>query len=151
MLDAAFLGATEVDVDFNVNVNTHSDGQLLHGIGGHQEVAVGASLTLITVPTLRGRLPVIVDKVTTVTTPGEVIDAVVTERGIAVNPRRGDLKERFLAAGLPVRELVNIKREADRLVRPLRKPIFGDEVIAVIEWQDGSVIDVVRKVVGWRS
>ena len=150
MLDAAFLGATEVDLDFNVNVNTHSDGQLLHGIGGHQEVAAGAKLTLITVPTLRGRLPVIVDRVTTVTTPGEVIDAIVTERGIAVNPRREDLRERFVAAGLPVRELAEIKKEADRLTRPPRKPIFGDEVIALIEWRDGTVIDTVRKVIGWK-
>jgi len=150
MLDAAFLGATEVDLEFNVNVNTHSDGQLLHGIGGHQEVAAGASLTLITVPTLRGRLPVIVDSVTTVTTPGEVIDAIVTERGIAVNPRREDLKERFVAAGLPVRELGEIKQEADRLVRPLGRPVFGDEVIALIEWRDGTVIDVVRRVEGWQ-
>ena len=150
MLDAAFLGATEVDLDFNVNVNTHSDGQLLHGIGGHQEVAAGAKLTLITVPTLRGRLPVIVDRVTTVTTPGEVIDAIVTERGIAVNPRREDLRERFVAAGLPVRELAEIKKEADRLTRPPRRPIFGDEVIALIEWRDGTVIDTVRKVIGWK-
>jgi len=150
MLDAAFLGATEVDLEFNVNVNTHSDGQLLHGIGGHQEVAAGASMTLITVPTLRGRLPVIVDSVTTVTTPGEVIDAIVTERGIAVNPRREDLKERFVAAGLPVRELGEIKQEADRLVRPLGRPVFGDEVIALIEWRDGTVIDVVRRVEGWQ-
>ncbi len=148
MLDAGFLGATEVDLDFNVNVNTHSDGQLLHGIGGHQDVAAGASLTLITVPSLRGRLPVIVDQVTTVTTPGEVIDAIVTERGIAVNPRREDLKDRFIAAGLPVRELADIKQEADRLIRPLGQPVFGDEVIALIEWRDGTVIDVVRKVVG---
>ena len=150
MLDAAFLGATEVDLDFNVNVNTHSDGQLLHGIGGHQEVAAGASLTLITVPTLRGRLPVIVDSVTTVTTPGEVIDAIVTERGIAVNPKRRDLKDRFTAAGLPVRNLAEIKAEADRLTRPPRKPVFGDEVIALIEWRDGTVIDTVRRVVGWQ-
>lgn len=150
MLDAAFLGATEVDLEFNVNVNTHSDGQLLHGIGGHQDVAAGAKLTLITVPTLRGRLPVIVDSVTTVTTPGEVIDAIVTERGIAVNPRREDLKERFIAAGLPVRALAEIKKEADRLTQPPRKPIFGDEIIALIEWRDGTVIDTVRKVVGWK-
>jgi citrate lyase subunit alpha/citrate CoA-transferase len=150
MLDAAFLGATEVDLDFNVNVNTHSDGQLLHGIGGHQEVAAGASLTLITVPTLRGRLPVIVDSVTTVTTPGEVIDAIVTERGIAVNPKREDLKDRFIAAGLPVRELADIKHEADQLIQPLRRPVFGDEVIALIEWRDGTVIDVVRRVEGWQ-
>ena len=36
MVDAAVLGATEVDVNFNGNVVTHSDGYLLHGIGGWQ-------------------------------------------------------------------------------------------------------------------
>jgi len=148
-LDAAFLGATEVDLDFNVNVNTHSNGQLLHGIGGHQDVAAGAAMTLITVPALRGRLPMILDRVTTVTTPGEVIDVVVTERGIAVNPRREDLKARFAAAGLPVRTLEEIKAEVARLVRLARKPIFSDEIVAAIEWRDGTVIDVVRKVEGW--
>ncbi len=131
-LDVAFLGATEVDLDFNVNVNTHSDGQLLHGIGGHQDVAAGAGITMITVPSIRGRLPMILDRVTTVTTPGEVVDVVVTERGIAVNPRREDLAERFATAGLPV-----------------RKPVFGEEIVAAIEWRDGTVIDVVRKVEGW--
>jgi len=149
MLDAAFLGATEVDLDFNVNVNTHSDGRLLHGIGGHQDVAAGAKMTLITAPSIRGRLPVILDRVTTVTTPGEVIDVIVTERGLAVNPKRQDLKDSLLAAGLPVRELSEMKEEADRLVRPLGRPVFGDEVIAAIEWRDGTMIDVVRKVEGW--
>lgn len=38
MLDVAVLGATEIDLDFNVNVVTHSDGMLLHGIGGHSDV-----------------------------------------------------------------------------------------------------------------
>jgi len=148
-LDAAFLGATEVDLNFNVNVNTHSDGLLLHGIGGHQDVAAGAGMTLITVPTLRGRIPVIVDSVTTVTTPGETVDVIVTERGLAVNPRRDDLKARLVNAGLPVRPLEEIKAEAERLVQPIGKPVFGDEIIAAIEWRDGTVIDVVRKVEGW--
>ena len=148
-LDAAFLGATEVDLDFNVNVNTHSDGLLLHGIGGHQDVAAGASMTMITIPTLRGRIPVIVDSVTTVTTPGEVVDVIVTERGLAVNPKREDLKECFLAAGLPVKELADIKAEVDGMIQPVRKPVFGDEIIAAIEWRDGTIIDVVRKVEGF--
>ncbi|UCF09715.1 MAG: citrate lyase subunit alpha [Candidatus Bipolaricaulota bacterium] len=148
-LDAAFLGATEVDLEFNANVNTHSDGLLLHGIGGHQDVAAGASMTIITVPALRGRLPVIVDRVTTVTTPGEVIDVIVTDRGIAVNPAREELRDRLVAAGLPVRELEEIKKEAEALTQPAGVPVFGDEIIAVIEWRDGTVIDVVRKVEGW--
>jgi len=130
-------------------VNTHSDGQLLHGIGGHQDVASGAGITMITVPSIRGRLPMILDRVTTVTTPGEVVDVVVTERGIAVNPRRDDLRERFVAAGLPVRALEEIREEVGRLVRPAKKPVFGEEIIAAIEWRDGTIIDVVRKVEGW--
>jgi citrate lyase subunit alpha / citrate CoA-transferase len=148
-LDAAFLGATEVDLDFNVNVNTHSDGLLLHGIGGHQDVAAGAAMTMITIPALRGRIPVIVDSVTTVTTPGAVVDVIVTERGLAVNARRGDLKERFLEAGLPVRPLEEIKAEVDRMIQPIARPVFGEEIIAAIEWRDGTVIDVVRKVEGY--
>jgi len=149
MLDFAFLGGTEVDLEFNVNVNTHSDGQLLHGIGGHQDVAAGAKVTVITIPTIRGRIPTIRERVTTVTTPGEVVDLVVTERGIAVNPRRQDLAEDLKKAGLPVRSLEELRAEAERLVGKGMSPAFGDEVVAVIQWRDGTVIDVVRKVEGW--
>jgi len=91
-----------------------------------------------------------VDNVTTITTPGEVIDVIVTERGIAVNPRQPELKDRFIKAGLPVKELADIKAEAERLVQPVKTPVFGDEVIAVIEWVDGSAIDSVFKVEGWK-
>ena len=91
----------------------------------------------------------IVDRVTTVTTPGETIDVIVTERGLAVNPRREELKARLVDAGLPVRPLEEIKAEAERLVQPIGKPVFGDEIIAAIEWRDGTVIDVVRNVEGW--
>ncbi len=90
MVDVAVLGATEVDVDFNANVVTHSDGRLLHGIGGWQN-CLFAGCTILAVPSFRDRIPVIVDEVTTLTGPGELIDVVVTERGIAINPRRGDL------------------------------------------------------------
>lgn len=149
MLDFAFLGGTEVDLDFNVNVNTHSDGQLLHGIGGHQDVAAGAKVTVITIPTIRGRTPTIRERATTVTTPGEVVDLIVTERGIAVNPRRPDLAEDLKRAGLPVRSLEEMRAEAQRLVGRGKSPTFGDEVVAVIQWRDGTVIDVVRKVEGY--
>ena len=90
MIDAVVLGATEVDVNFNGNVVTHSDGRLLHGIGGWQN-CLDAGCTILAVPSFRDRIPVIVDEVTTLTGPGELIDVVVTERGIAINPRRQDL------------------------------------------------------------
>lgn len=113
-------------------------------------MAAGAKVTLITIPTIRGRIPTIREQVTTVTTPGEVVDLIVTERGIAVNPRRPDLKEDLKRAGLPVRELSEMKAEAERLVGEAKRPVFGDEPVAVIQWRDGTVIDIVRKVEGWQ-
>lgn len=146
MLDVVILGATEVDAGFNANVNTEADGALLHGIGGHQDTAAGAKLTIIAQPLLRGRIPCVTEKVYSVTTPGEVIDAVVTEYGITVNPARKDLLDACAAArGLPLvsmEELLSRANKLSGLADPVRA---GDDIAAVIEWRDGTVIDVVRK------
>ena len=91
MLDCVILGATEVDVNFNVNVNTESNGLLLHNTGGHCDTAAGAKLAIVVAPSIRGRLPIIRDEVTTITTPGETVDVIVTERGIAVADRHPEL------------------------------------------------------------
>lgn len=144
MLDVAFLGATEVDLDFNANVITHSDGRLMHGIGGHQDVAAGASLTIIVIPSSRKGYPTILDHVTTVTTPGEVIDCVVTELGVAINPRRQDLRDRLKDSRLPMLSIEEMQRLADRGSRRWGLPEFTDEVIALVEWRDGTIIDTVH-------
>eukprot|EP01028_Stygiella_incarcerata_P010071 TRINITY_DN5072_c3_g1_i1.p1 TRINITY_DN5072_c3_g1~~TRINITY_DN5072_c3_g1_i1.p1 ORF type:complete len:1098 (-),score=291.53 TRINITY_DN5072_c3_g1_i1:177-3470(-) len=145
-LDVVVLGATEVDVDFNVNVNTHSDGLLLHGIGGHQDTAAGAKLTIITCPTARKTNPIILDRVTSITTPGECVDIIATEEGIAVNPRRKDLLEALKNYdGLKtIHELQEIGEK--KAGRKMVAPKVRDNIIAVIEWRDGSVIDVVYEV-----
>jgi len=96
MVNAVVLGATEVDVNFNANVNTHSDGRLLHGIGGWQN-CLASECTILAVPSFRDRIQVILEEVTTVTGPGELIDVVATERGIAINPRRQDLLDALQA------------------------------------------------------
>jgi citrate lyase subunit alpha/citrate CoA-transferase len=143
--NACFLGATEVDVEFNVNVNTHSDGLLLHGIGGHQDAASGSDITVVTVPLLRGRLPVIRREVTTVSTPQQTVDVVVTDAGIAVNPEREDL----VRAAKGSVELVDIDilyEKARRLVGEPKKPDLTDDVIAIVEYRDGTVLDIVKKV-----
>ncbi len=145
--DIGFLGATEVDVDFNVNVNTHSDGLLLHGIGGHTDVAAGAQLCMIVIPAYRKRIPIIRDAVTTLTTPGETIDVIVTELGIAINPRRKDLIEHFHGSELPIRDIRDIKAEVDNICggQP-SPPRLGDRIIALIEYRDGTIIDKVMQV-----
>lgn len=145
MLDIVILGATEVDLDFNVNVAVESDGSLVHAIGGHMDTAAGAKMTIITAPLIRGRLCTILDKVLTVTTPGETIDAIVTERGIAINPRRPDLIERAKAAGLELKTIEELQAIAESITGKPKTVEFEDKIIGVIEYRDGSVIDVVRK------
>ncbi|MBN2543884.1 citrate lyase subunit alpha [bacterium] len=144
--DIGFLGATEVDVDFNVNVNTHSDGLLLHGIGGHTDVAAGAGLCMIVIPSYRKRLPIIRDRVTTVTTPGETIDVIVTERGIAINPMRKDLVRRFKRSALPIKPIEQLKEEVEKITGIPEPPKLKDRIVALIEYRDGTIIDVVREV-----
>lgn len=146
MLDVVILGATEVDRDFNVNVNTEADGALLHGIGGHQDAAAGAKLTIIAQPLLRGRIPCVTDTVYTVTTPGECVDAVVTEYGITVNPRRDDLveacKEIHDVPILSMDELADRAMQMSGVMDPVET---SDRIVGVVEWRDGTVIDVVRQ------
>ncbi len=145
-LDAVILGATEIDTRFNVNVNTESNGYLLHNTGGHSDTAAGAKLAIIVAPSIRGRLPIVQDEITTITTPGDTVDVIVTERGIAVNPRHEDLKRELLRCNLPVKEISQIQEEITRITGRPRPLEFSDEVVGLIEYRDGSIIDVIRRI-----
>src|SRR5271167_4703662 len=143
MVDAVVLGATEVDVNFNANVVTHSDGRLLHGIGGWQN-CLFAGCTILAVPSFRDRIPVIIDEVTTLTGPGELIDVIVTERGIAINPRRQDLLDAVKGSSLPIRPIQDIKAEGERICGgKAAKLKLGDRPVAVVKWVDGTVLDTI--------
>ncbi len=146
MVDVVVLGATEVDVNFNANVVTHSDGQMLHGIGGWQN-CLFSKCTILPIPAFRDRIPVIVDEVTTIVGPGELIDVIVTERGIAINPLRKDLIEATKDSGLPIRTIQELKAEIDELIGGVpQKPNLTDEPIGVVKWVDGTVIDTIFKI-----
>ncbi|SDE51339.1 citrate lyase subunit alpha [Sporomusa acidovorans] len=145
-LDVVVLGATEIDTAFNVNVVTGSDGVVMGGSGGHSDAAAGAKMTIIVANLLRGRLPIIVDKVLTATTPGETVDVLVTERGVAVNPQRQDLYEKFKAAGLPLKNVEELKQLAEKIAGVPQQITTGDNIVAVVEYRDGTVIDVVRQI-----
>ncbi len=129
-----------------MNVNTESDGVLLHGIGGHMDTAAGARVTVIVTPLLRGRLPMVVDRVLTVTTPGSTVDVIVTERGVAVNPARTDLEGAVRKARLPLCDIADLRDDAYALTGEPETPRFGDRIIGVVEYRDGTVIDVIRNV-----
>ncbi|MFT4553473.1 MAG: citrate lyase subunit alpha/citrate CoA-transferase [Chlamydiales bacterium] len=146
MIDVVVLGATEVDVNFNANVVTHSDGRMMHGIGGWQN-CLFSKCTILALPSFRDRISIIVDEVTTLVGPGELIDVVVTERGIAINPRRKDLIDAVKGSGLPIRSIHDLKAEIDDFVGgPPSKPKLSNDIIGIVKWVDGTVIDSIYKV-----
>lgn len=142
-LKAMVLGAAEVDLDFNVNVTLGADGRILGGSGGHADTADGAELAIVTTRLAAAAGPKIVDRVACITTPGPTVDVVVTEAGIAVNPRRAELRERLQAAGLPLRDIAELRRQAGD--PPALRPAGEGRIVGVVEYRDGSVIDVLRQ------
>ena len=142
-LDAVILGAAEVDLDFNVNVTTKANGVIMGGSGGHADTAAGAKLAIITTRLTAGGFPKIVERVGTLTTPGETIDAVVTDRGVAINPRRGDLLERLAVRGLPLVDIDELHHRAQQAAQMRARRPDG-RVVAVSEYRDGTVTDLLR-------
>ena len=147
-LDAMLLGAAEIDLDFNVNVTTGTDGIILGGSGGHADTAAGAKLALVATRLAATAGPKIVERVGCITTPGATIDAVVTEAGVAVHPSREDLRDRLRAAGLEVLDIEQLRARAlsTSSGAQMRASDRRDaRIVGVVEYRDGSVIDVIRQ------
>jgi citrate lyase subunit alpha/citrate CoA-transferase len=158
-LDAMLLGAAEIDLDFNVNVTTGTRGMILGGSGGHADTAAGAKLALVATRLASSAGPKIVDTVGCLTTPGATIDAVVTEAGVAVNPRRADLLERLRSAGIEVVGIETLRQRAlaaapghspAEAANPQSSEASDAEasdapIVGVVEYRDGRVIDVIRR------
>ncbi|MBQ6737297.1 MAG: citrate lyase subunit alpha, partial [Synergistaceae bacterium] len=147
-LDVVILGATEIDTDFNVNVHTNSQGIIMGGSGGHSDVAAGSKLSIIVAPLIRARLPVIVDRVNCISTPGKTVDILVTQRGIAVNPAKKDLAERLKASGLPVFDIKALKNIAEDFSGKPEPVERGNKIIAEVLYRDGTVIDEIMNYCG---
>ena len=142
-LDVVILGATEVDTDFNVNVHTDSSGRIMGGSGGHSDTAAGAKLAMIIAPLTRARLPIVTDRVTCISTPGSTIDVLVTQKGIAVNPRNKQLYDRLRCAGLNVMDIHELKAAAEKMTgvpKPVKK---GNRPVAEVIYRDGTHLDYI--------
>ena len=145
-LDIVILSALEVDVDFNVNVLVGSDGIIRGAIGGHQDTAADSALSIIVCPLLRGRIPCVVPKVTTLITPGKSVDVVVTEYGIAVNPSRPEIAGKLAQAGLNVVDIKDLAAKASSIIGTPDPLPFGDKVVGVVMNRDGSVLDKIYNI-----
>jgi citrate lyase subunit alpha/citrate CoA-transferase len=157
MLDLAVLSTLEVDLEFNLNT-VCAGGRIIGGIGGGQDVAAGADLTVIFMPLATGKngkgFPKVVDKVYTRTTPGEVIDVIVTEEYAAVNPNsKSNYKDAIIANAaefglnlISIEELHQKSMQKAQGFGSIPEPTpTTDEVVHVIEWRDGTLLDVIRK------
>ncbi|WP_349948800.1 citrate lyase subunit alpha [Lacrimispora sp. BS-2] len=145
-LDFVILAALEVDVNYNCNVVVGSDGMITGAQGGHPDTAAGAKCTIVISPLLQGRIPAVCSEVTTVTTPGESIDVVITDYGIAINPRRQDLIQCMKDVDLPFKTIEELRDIAYSIVGEPEKVQFDDKIVGIIESRDGTIMDVVRKI-----
>lgn len=145
-LDVVILSALEIDTEFNVNVMSGSDGVIRGAIGGHQDAAT-AKLTIISAPLVRGRIATVVPKVTTVVTPGDSVDVLVTEYGIAINPKRTDLQKSLgNLPGIPVLSINQLQVLAQQRVGVPQPLAFTDRTVALVEYRDGTIIDSIKQV-----
>ena len=145
-LDVVILGATQIDTDFNINVHTDSNGRIMGGSGGHSDTAAGAKLSMIIAPLSRARLPIVTDRVTCISTPGSTIDVLVTQKGVAVNPKDAELRQRLIDAKINVLDIRELKEMAERTSGVPEKPAIGDRIVADVIYRDGTVIDRIREV-----
>ena len=145
-LDVVILGATEIDTDFNINVHTDSNGRIMGGSGGHSDTAAGAKLAMIIAPLSRARLPIVTDRVTCISTPGSSIAVLVTQKGVAVNPKNAELRDRLIAAGIKVMDIRELKALAESVSGVPEKPVFGERIVADVIYRDGTVIDHIYQV-----
>ena len=145
-LDVVILGATEIDTDFNVNVHTDSNGYIMGGSGGHSDTAAGAKLSMIIAPMFRARMPIVTDRVKCISTPGSDIDVLVTQGGIAVNPKNAELTAKLKAAGLPVTDIHELKEKTEAITgKPASVP-RGDRVVAQVISRYGQLQDEIYSV-----
>lgn len=146
-LDVVILGATQIDTDFNVNVHTDSNGFIMGGSGGHSDTAAGAKLTMIVAPLTRARLSIVVDKVLCVSTPGKTVDVLVTQRGIAVNPLREDLKNQLKKANLPIVDIHDLKNMAEEITGVPKQVKLGERVVGNVIYRDGTILDTIKNTI----
>ncbi len=158
LLDVGLLGAIEVDRHFDVNVTTFSNGIPAKAIGGHQEVARGAAVTIVQAPLNRKGNRIVRERVTTISTPGRYcVDFVMTPEGMIVNDTKANPnaeRNRELAQRMKQMEVAFLTMDeaiakADENAAAFPQsvaPEFGDRVVGVTKYLDGTALDAIHEV-----
>ena len=98
-------------------------------------------MSMIIAPMFRARLPIVTDRVACISTPGKDIDVLVTQGGIAVNPARVELRERLIAAKLPVVDIHELKDKIEKITGRPQALVKGDRVVAEVIGRNGDLQD----------
>lgn len=144
-LDCVILGATEIDLSFNVNVTTDSYNTIIGGSGGHSDTASDSLLSIIVSPLIKARTPIIKNKVNTITTLGKHIDCLVTERGIAINPNRKDLIDLLKNTSLDLVTIETLQKRAYAYTGMPTEKTYKKTPFGTIVDRDGTTIDTLYK------
>ena len=70
----------------------------------------------------------------------------ITDYGIAINPRRQDLIECMKDVNLPFCTIEELRDKAYAMVGEPEPVQFGERIVGIIEGRDGTVMDVVREI-----
>ena len=117
------------------------------GSGGHSDTAAGSKLSIIIAPMFRARLPIITDRVTCISTPGKDVDILVTQGGIAVNPKNVELRQRLIDSKLPVIDINDLKKKVENITGVPQKLPKGNRKVATIIGRNGNVLDDIYNVI----
>ena len=150
-LDTMILGAAEVDLDFNVNVTTGTDGGIIGGSGGHSDTAAGAKLALVTTRLTAAAA-------SRRSSSGSRRSRRPGRRWTPWSPRPAWRSTRAapICATASSRPVFRWSRSSSSATKPSGAAALGGrvpraeggKVVAVVEYRDGTVIDVVPEVPG---
>ena len=100
--------------------------------------------------------PIIREEVTTITTPGELIDVIVTESGFAVNidsvrpevrQRNEDILDKLVSSGMKCHTIEEL-RKISLVDSSEIHADTGDQLIGLVKYIDGTVLDSIYSVKG---
>jgi citrate lyase subunit alpha/citrate CoA-transferase len=144
-LDIAILSALEIDLNWNVNVITGSDGRFMGAVGGHQDVAEGSDLTIVVAPLIRGRIPVLTDRVNTLVTKGKEVDVFICEYGIAVKEDHESILASLKNHGIKTLKLSELYDKTVKYVDIPTKPEYKDKTVAIVQDRYGNTLSEIKQ------
>src|SRR5699024_12615523 len=108
--------------------------------------ALSSHISLVISPLPLFRIPTLVEQGDPVIAPRSSVDVIVTENGIAIIPQHRDLVEPLKNVDVPQFTIEELKEKAYAIVGTPQPIEYGEKDVALIQYRDGTMIDVVRNV-----